>query len=77
MSLEIESVLDRRRLKRSTSLWRTAAIVAGAVAIGALTLKTSSEWGFAEPKQIARVTIEGMITEDRAQLRMLKRIAED
>ena len=77
MSLEIESVLDRRRLKRSTSLWRTAAIVAGAVAIGALTLKTSSAWGFAEPKQIARVTIEGMITEDRAQLRMLKRIAED
>ena len=26
--------------------------------------------------QIARVTIEGMITEDRAQLRMLKRLAE-
>ena len=34
MSLEIESVLDRRRLKRSTSLWRGAAIVAGAVAVG-------------------------------------------
>src|SRR5262245_9484738 len=76
MSLETEAVLDRRRLKRSASFWRGAAILAVAVAIGALTLAHSSEWGFAPPKQIARVTIEGMITEDRAQLRMLKRIAE-
>ncbi len=76
MSLEIESVLDRRRLKRSTSLWRGLAIVAGAIALGAVTLVGASDWTFAPPKQVARITIEGMITEDRAQLRMLKRVAD-
>ncbi len=77
MSLEIESVLDRRRLKRSTTLWRGLAILAGAVALGALTITgAGTGWGWGPQKQIARVTIEGMITENRAQLRMLKRLEE-
>ena len=76
MSLEIESVLDRRRLKRSTTLWRGLAIAAGALALGALTISGGSDWAFAPQKQVARVTIEGMITEDRAQLRMFKRLEE-
>ena len=76
MSLEIESVLDRRRLKRSNSLWRGLAILAGAVALGAVTIVSAGDWLFAPAKQVARVTIEGMITEDRPQLRMLKRLAE-
>ena len=76
MSLETEAVLDRRRLKRSTSLWRTAAIAAIALAGGAFAFSGDSGLGFTDQHQIARVTIEGMITEDRAQLRMLQRIAE-
>lgn len=76
MSLEVESVLDRRRLKRSTSLWRGLAILAGAVALGTVTIVGAGDWVLAPPKQVARVTIEGMITEDRPQLRMLKRLAE-
>lgn len=77
MSLEVESVLDRRRLKRSTSLWRGLAILAGAIALGALTITGSSQLGLGQTKQIARVTIEGMITESRAQLQMLKRIEDN
>jgi protease-4 len=76
MSLEVESVLDRRRLKRSTALWRGLAILAGAIAIGTVTIAGAGDWALAPPKQVARVTIEGMITEDRPQLRMLKRLAE-
>jgi protease IV len=76
MSLETEVVLDRRRLKRSTALWRALAILAIAVALGAVLLAGRASLGITQPKQIARVTIEGMITEDRAQLRMLKRIAD-
>ena len=76
MSLETEAVLDRRRLKRSTSLWRGAAIAAIALAVGAFAFSGGSGLSLSEEHQIARVTIEGMITEDREQLRMLKRIAE-
>ncbi len=77
MSHEIEAVLDSRRLRRSTTLWRGLAILAGAIALGALTIAGArSDLGLAPKKQIARVTIEGVITEDRAQLRMLKRIEE-
>lgn len=76
MSMEVESVLDRRRLKRSTSLWRGLAILAGAIALGTVTLAGAGDWLLAPPKQVARVTIEGMITEDRPQLRMLKRLAD-
>ena len=36
--LETETVLDRRRLRRSVSLWRGAGLAAVLIAIGALTL---------------------------------------
>ena len=75
MSLETETVLDRRRLRRRLSVWRVLAVFAAAAAIGALAF-TGVGPGLSEAKQIARISIEGMILEDRAQLRMLKRVAE-
>jgi protease-4 len=81
MSLETEAVLDRRRLRRSLSLWRALAIVAGVLAVGtvaALSLMNDETGaGVFGQKQIARVSIEGMITEDRPQLAMLRKIAKD
>ncbi len=81
MSLETEAVLDRRRLRRSLSFWRIAAIAAGAMALVALAVAGTSDGGpgagrFGERKQIARINIEGVITENRDQLRLLKRVAE-
>jgi protease IV len=76
MPLETETVLDRRRLRRHVSLWRALAVVAGVVALGVMASMRDGKVGFAEPKQIARVSIEGLITEDRAQLQMLRRIAD-
>jgi protease IV len=76
MSLETEAVLDRRRLRRRASLWRGLAILAILAAIGvAVGLGASQTPGLAT-KQIARVSIEGVITEDRKQLELLKRISE-
>ena len=76
MTLETEALLDRRRLRRSLSLWRVLAIVGGALALGALAVSQSGERGaFSEKKQIARIAIEGMITENRDQLRLLDRVA--
>lgn len=77
MSLETEAVLDRRRLKRSLSFWRVAAVVAVVLALGAFLSSGEGGLSIAEPRQIARVSVEGMITEDRPQLRMLKRLADD
>ncbi len=76
MSLETETVLDRRRLKRSTSLWRALAIFGLAVAIGVWAFSGEDGLSLSGSKHIARVTISGMITEDRDQLKMLKKLAE-
>lgn len=75
MSLETEVVIDRRALRRRLTAWRTGFIVMGALAAGSLAYATGIGSGYTQPRQIARVTIEGLITEDRAQLQMLERIA--
>lgn len=76
MSLETEAVIDRRRLRRSLSLWRAVAII-GVIAVAAAALLGSDLWKIGESKQIARITVEGIVTESRDQLRMIKRIEED
>lgn len=76
MTLETEAVLDRRRLRRRLSLWRTLAVVAGLLATGFLLFTSADKAGLLEGRQIARVSIEGMITEDRALLQMLQKIGE-
>lgn len=75
--LETETVLDRRRLRRSVSLWRAAGLAALLIALGAMFLSGDKLATLAGEKQIARVTIEGTITEDRDQLKLLKDIADD
>ena len=76
MTLETEAVLDRRRLRRKLSLWRTLAVIAGVLAIGFLSFSTADRSGLLGARQIARVSIEGIITEDRDFLQMLKKIGE-
>lgn len=77
MMLETETVLDRRRLRRHVSFWRTAAIVAGAIALGATAFSGEIIDKLSAKKHIARVSITGTITEDRKQLELLDTIAED
>jgi protease-4 len=76
MTLETETVLDRRRMRRRLTLWRSAAIIGLAVAFGALAFGGQDLSDLAAPRQIARVAIEGTITEDRDQLALLKRLKE-
>jgi protease-4 len=75
MTLETETVLDRRRLRRRLSLWRALAVVAGLVVLGLIAFSTADGVGLTERNQIARVSIEGIITEDRDQLKLLKKLA--
>ncbi|MGL4397538.1 MAG: signal peptide peptidase SppA [Hyphomicrobium sp.] len=73
--LETETVLDRRRMRRSLTLWRAAGIAGVALAFGALLFGNDTLSTLSGEKQIARVAIEGTITEDREQLKMLQKIA--
>lgn len=77
MMLETEAVLDRRRMRRHVSFWRTAAIVAAVLALGALSFSGETLEALSTRKHIARVTITGTISENRKQLEMLDKIAED
>ena len=79
MSLETEAVLDRRRLRRSMSFWRAGAVLAAIVVLGVLSLLAAGggDGMLFEKRQIARVTLEGVITENREQLRLLRRLARN
>ncbi len=76
MTLETETVLDRRNLRRRVGLWRGLAIAAGVAALAGA-LSWAAPGNLTETKHIARLTIEGMITEDRDMLRLLKRLGEN
>lgn len=77
MTQETEGILDRRRLRRKLGLWRTLAIIAGILFVGAMALISSGgAERLVQKSQIARVTLEGMITEDRKTIQLLKKLAE-
>ena len=74
MSLDIDLQLDRRRLKRRLTVWRTLAIVllvAGAVYL------LGREGRFPRGDHIARLTVAGVIFDDRARSELLAKVADD
>jgi protease IV len=77
MTFETETVLDRRRLRRRVSLWRALAVIAAVVALGVVLFASAERVGIGERRRIARVSIEGFISENRDQLKLLKRLAEN
>jgi len=76
MAFETETVLDRRRLRRRLSLWRGLAVIAALLAFG-LVVATSDGVGLAGGQQIARVSLEGFVIENRDQLKLLKQLADN
>ena len=76
MSLETEAVLDRRRMRRRLTFWRTAAVLFVGLLLGAMMFGSQDLSTLAGTKQIARVAIEGTITDDRDQIAMLKKIRD-
>jgi len=76
MTLEVDTVLARRRLRRSLGVWRAlavAAVVVALVAIGAAGDRLAVALG---GDQIARISVEGTITEKRGQLKLLRKLAD-
>ena len=77
MTFETETVLDRRRLRRRLSLWRGLAVLAAILALGLIVFSSAERVGLTERRQIARVSLEGIITEDRDKLKLFKQLAEN
>jgi protease-4 len=73
MSLETDLLLDRRRLKRRLSFWRIFAILAVLAAV----LVAVGRTGGWERARIARVSINGLITDDAKLVRAITDTADD
>jgi protease-4 len=77
MSLDADSIVDRRRLRRSLAGWRILAIlliVAGA-AVAAFAFGGFDAIGRRSP-HIARLSITGVIGDDRKRLEMIDRLGK-
>ncbi len=73
MTLEVDALVDRRRLKRQVLLWRVLAVVlavaAAVIAVGRIAGGTGD--------YVARLTVSGLITEDRKRDRLLADAADN
>jgi protease-4 len=75
VGLEADLLLDRRRLKRRLVFWRALSVVLGlgVVALGTGARMTGSVTG----RHVERITVSGIVTEDRKLLEAVGRLAKD
>jgi len=77
MALDAESVIDRRRLKRRVTAWRLAALVLGLLALGLYLVGDRDGVGPASLlPHVARVTVSGIITDDRKMNELIDKIGK-
>ena len=73
MTATADMIIERRRIRRSLTFWRIAAIVAIVVALILMLPRTGGSAG----EHIARVSITGMILDDPARDKALARLAKN
>ncbi|MBB6307002.1 signal peptide peptidase SppA [Xanthobacter tagetidis] len=76
MSLDADQIVERRRLRRKVTFWRTLGVLA---AVGALAVAVSTFAGNTlspSTPHVARVVIGGVIRNDRERVKMLDEIAD-
>jgi protease-4 len=75
MSLDVDQAIDRRRMRRKVTFWRVFAVVAILVAAaGLLAGIGGSNYVEKSSAHVARVTIGGLIRNDRQRVEMLEEI---
>ncbi len=78
MVLNVDSLLDRRRLKRHLSVWRILAVTALVGLVAILVHENSDERsGLLSGSYVARLAINGVITADDARDRAIANLAGD
>jgi protease IV len=77
MALDAESVIERRRLKRRVTVWRIAAVALGLLFLGVVFLGDRQTAGSAGIlPHVARISIGGIITDDRKMLDLIDRVSK-
>jgi len=71
VSLDADTLMDRRRLKRRLFFWRAGAVLAVVVAL----IAVMAERGLPGRSHVARVEVGGVVVDDRLQREMLEKIA--
>ena len=74
MSLEVDLMMDRRRLKRRLLLWRVVAVLA-VIAAGLLLVRPTRMAGGAD--YVARVSVDGLMMSDRKAVKALTEVLGD
>lgn len=80
MSLDADTIVDRRRMRRKLTVWRVAAVAAAIVAVLAIGSRYVGTPAGLVPDgttgYIARVTIQGLIRNDQERVESLDRLAK-
>jgi len=72
--LDADTIVEKRRLRRRVSFWRLLSIVVIIVAVFAVGLSGESDGiSFSTRDHIARISIEGLITDDRKKIKLLNK----
>ncbi|EHK59282.1 signal peptide peptidase SppA [Allomesorhizobium alhagi] len=75
MAYRADDLIDRRRLRRKLTFWRIAALVIAALAIAAASAWIyGDEFGGTAVDHVAKIEIEGTITEDQDLLELLDNV---
>ncbi len=74
MALEADALVEKRRLRRRVSFWRLLAVAVVIFAIFAIGLSNRENGlALASRNHIARISIEGIITNDRKKIELLNK----
>ncbi|HKD20987.1 MAG TPA: hypothetical protein VKB71_03190, partial [Rhizomicrobium sp.] len=80
MSLDADTIVDRRRMRRKLTFWRVCAVIVaiGAVVAAAAALRApgTGAWVGSPAGSIARVTITGLIRSDLQRVEALERLGK-
>ena len=74
MAIRADELIDRRRLRRKLTFWRIAALVVAALAVVAVSMWLAGDELGKSSDHIAKVRIEGTITEDDELIERLETI---
>ncbi len=77
MSLDADALVDRRRLRRKLTFWRVAAFSVAVIALVGAIMAVSNFGEMSKRRaHIARIAIDGMILENRDQLKLIEEVGK-